>query len=814
MLGSKARWDIGEAEACTVEQFVEAFRIDPLIAKLLVLRDIRTVEQAELFLHGGRDQFHDPFLLDGMKEAVERIRLALDKGEKIRIYGDYDADGISSTSLMVHLLRHLHAHFDTYIPHRVREGYGLNRKAIELAKEQGVSLLITVDTGISAVEEVAYIQQLGMDVIVTDHHEPPEALPQALAVINPKKTGCLYPFKQLAGVGVAFKLAHALLGRLPEELFEMAAIGTVADLMPLVDENRLLVKFGLERMQASSYVGIKALLGVAGLERKEVTSGHIGFALAPRINASGRLECADDAVRLLTTGSEQEAEQIARELDALNMERQRIVEEMTKEAMMLAEQQKEQGLDKVIVIAREEWNVGVIGIVASKLVERFYRPAIVLSIDPGTGMAKGSARSIAGFDMYQALARCKEWLDHFGGHQAAAGMSLHRSDLDAFARRLNELAASWLTEEDLIPLMRADAECRFSEVPVSLIEQLEQLAPFGMGNPTPKIVFTGLQIEDIRTMGKEKQHLKLALTQAQDEVSVSLEAVGFGKGALAELIAPTAKVDAVGELSINEWNGNRKPQLTLQDLRISHLQLFDWRGISKPDNKLASLEAALAANLRGVSAQAPGIVLFSEADLKASSLHKASPGGYSLWVLDRSGTLRASNSFAESTSFSQLSDVVLYSLPQKLQHLQSVLEQAVSMGRCYALFTDLGPDQGNGMPSRDSFKMVYGVVKQQGGWDLANKSGVSGFSRRSGLSTAMIEFMLRVFEELGFIERIGTVYKQNPSPAKRELSSSRLYQERLSRMDVEQICIYSSARELEQWIIPHTKSTLKLEEIV
>jgi single-stranded-DNA-specific exonuclease len=284
----------------------------------------------------------------------------------------------------VHVLRGLQARYDTYIPHRVREGYGLNRNAIDLAKDQGVSLLITVDTGISAWEEVQYIRELGMDVIVTDHHEPPDRLPDALAVINPKKPGCPYPFKHLAGVGVALKLAHGLLGRLPEELLELAAIGTVADLMPLVGENRLIVKLGLERMQSSAFVGIRALLGVAGIERKEVTATHIGFALAPRINASGRLECADDALKLLTTNDHEEAERIAHELDDLNKERQRLVEEMTVEALQMAEEQRAKGLDKVIVVAKEEWNVGVVGIVASKIVDAFYRPALVLSVDPQT----------------------------------------------------------------------------------------------------------------------------------------------------------------------------------------------------------------------------------------------------------------------------------------------------------------------------------------------------------------------------------------------------------------------------------------------
>ncbi|MFC5447217.1 single-stranded-DNA-specific exonuclease RecJ [Paenibacillus aestuarii] len=815
MLSPKARWSIGQADETLVETFVRDLQLDPLVAKMLVLRDIHTVHEAEQFLQGGADQFHDPFLLDGMQPAVERIRQALERGEHIRIYGDYDADGVSSTSLMAHLLRGLGARFDTYIPHRIREGYGLNLGAIELAKEQGASLIITVDTGISAVKEVQYIQELGMDVIVTDHHEPPEVLPDALAVINPKKPGCPYPFKHLAGVGVALKLAHALLGRLPEELLEFAALGTVADLMPLTGENRLIVKQGLIRMQSSAYPGFRALIGVAGIERKEVTAGHIGFSLAPRINASGRLECADDAVRLLTTTDEQEADQIAFELDMLNKERQRIVEEMAKEAMELAELQIAKGLDKVIVVAKEEWNVGVVGIVASKIVEKYYRPTLVMSIDPQTGMAKGSARSIAGFDLYKALTECKAWLDHYGGHQAAAGMSLDRSHLEAFTLKLNELAAMTLTAEDYIPLLKADAACSLSEVPISCIEQLEKLAPFGMGNPAPRFVFTDLSLNEVRTMGKEKQHLKLALTQALNEVSCTVEAVGFGRGGLAGLIAPASRLDVLGELSINEWNGVRKPQIMMQDLRINHVQLFDWRGAPQLQIKLAALKEALAAGTAGASRE-PAIVLFHDADDRpfastALQLGEAQP----YWILQESGELLPGNPSAHRLDFAAMTDIVLYTVPRNLAALQCILRLAAGMMRCYTVFTDLGTGSDTTMPSRDMFKLLYGTLQKEGSLNLQDTRLMQAWSRRSGLSPAMIQFIISVFEELGFIERLGAVVKLQAAPAKRDLTTSRKYQDRLQLQEVESVVMYSSAKELEQWITSQIKPQNQvMEEIV
>jgi single-stranded-DNA-specific exonuclease len=798
-----------------VETFARELQIDPLVARLLVLRDIRTVPDAEQFLHGGVHYYFDPYLLDGMLPAVERIRKALQNDEFIRVYGDYDADGVSSTSLMAHLLKGLGACFDTYIPHRIREGYGLNRSAIELAKEQGVKLLITVDTGISAVQEIAYCQELGLDIIVTDHHEPPEILPQALAVINPKKPGCPYPYKHLAGVGVAFKLAHALLDRLPEELLEFAALGTVADLMPLTGENRLIVKQGLQRMQDSSYAGFRSLIGVSGIENKEVTASHIGFSLAPRINASGRLEAADIAVKLLTTSDEKEAEQIAFELDMLNKERQLIVEDMVKEAFVLAEQQQAMGLDKVIVVAKEQWNVGVVGIVASKIVEKFYRPTLVLSIDPQTGMAKGSARSIAGFDLHKALTACEEMLDHYGGHQAAAGMSLNSSHMEAFTHKLNDLAAAALTEQDFIPLLKADAACSLADVPIASIEQLEKLAPFGMGNPAPRFMFTDLSLDDIRTMGKEKQHLKLALSQMKEEVSCSVEAVGFGKGSLAGLIAPAAKVDVLGELSINEWNGVRKPQIMMQDFRITHMQLFDWRGSGQLRTKLSVLQNTIAAG-NGNRTLTPAIVLFDEAD-SALFTSTAFQLGDSVpyWVVQDNEQLRPGNESARQLEFANMQDIILYTIPRSVASLQSVIHQASGMMRCYPVFAELGPDSGSTLPSRDMFKMLYGTLQKEGSLNVQDVRLMTSFSKRSGLSPAMIQFILSVFEELGFVEKQGGFVKLHASPAKRDLTASRLYQHRLHRQEVESIVMYSSAKELEEWIADQIKKENHiLEEII
>ncbi|MGO4546164.1 single-stranded-DNA-specific exonuclease RecJ [Paenibacillus sp. 2TAB23] len=573
MIQRKTRWALAPWSVTDEEnakKLASHLSLPPLVAKLLVKRGFDELGTAERFLRGGVEHFHDPYLLRGMKEAVERIRQAAAHNEKIRIYGDYDADGVSSTSLLVHLFRALNYEFDYYIPHRALEGYGLNKKAIKLAADEGVRLIVTVDTGISAVDEIAYAAELGIDVVVTDHHEPPEQIPNACAVVNPKQENCEYPFKGLAGVGVAFKLAHALLERPPLEWADIASLGTIADLMPLKDENRILVRYGLERLRSQPSVGFRALAEAGGIELEAITSTGVAFGMAPRINAAGRLDHAKRAVELLTTEEYDNAILAAISLDSLNKERQRVVESIVKEAEQLWQMKTAEAeaagiaSPPVIVLAGEGWNVGVIGIVASKLLERNYKPVIILGIDEQTGMCKGSARSIEGFDLHAALTACDELLDHYGGHQAAAGMSLHRDRLQELEQRLGKLASEWLSADDWIPKTAVDLMCSVNEATLETIAELSQLEPFGMGNPSPRLLFQGAELADRRTIGKDSKHLKLSLGSGRP----LLDGIGFSMGMLAEGLRPGSKVDVIGELSINEWNGQRKPQLQLHDMHF------------------------------------------------------------------------------------------------------------------------------------------------------------------------------------------------------------------------------------------------------
>ncbi|MEF2243311.1 single-stranded-DNA-specific exonuclease RecJ [Paenibacillus sp. IITD108] len=587
MIERRTRWSVAdwsneqEGLALTLSK---QLNLSLLVTRLLVKRGYSEQESASRFLSCTVEQLHDPFLLKGMEQAVNRLKKAIENNEKIRIYGDYDADGVTSTSLLIRLFASLNCRFDYYIPHREKEGYGLNRGAIEQAVQDGIDLMVTVDTGISAADEIDYANQLSLDVIITDHHEPPAVIPAACAVVNPKQEDCPYPFKGLAGVGVAFKLACALLGTIPREWTDLVSIGTIADLMPLTDENRVMVQMGLKQINDSAAIGIQALAKVSGLDIHVLTSTNIAFGLAPRLNAAGRLEHAGQAVELLISNRMEAALELAERLDALNKERQAIVEEIVEQAeeqwqAKLADcrrgssdQLNAQQEPGVIVLAGEGWNVGVIGIVASKLLEKYYKPVIILGIDRATGMCKGSARSIEGFDLHAALTSCEEWLDHYGGHQAAAGMSMRREHVASFAEAMSVLAYERLTEEDWIPKSAIDLACTLEEASLSTIEQLAMLEPFGAGNPSPKLMFNNIVVKDRRAIGKDAKHLKLQFGAGQQV----LDAIGFGVGHHAALLKAGHAVDVIGELSVNEWNGRRTPQLQISDIHMGSQALMKF----------------------------------------------------------------------------------------------------------------------------------------------------------------------------------------------------------------------------------------------
>jgi single-stranded-DNA-specific exonuclease len=753
MLSPKTRWSVGSPDPAYVRELTEKFGIRPLLAALLAARG-HTAEEAAFFL-SDEVTFHDPLLLTGMAEASNRIRQAIDAKEKIWIYGDYDADGVSSTSLLVRLFRMLGADFAYRIPHRVRDGYGLHTHYLEEAKRSGVTLVVTVDTGITAIEQAEAAKELGLDLIVTDHHEPPETLPDAFAVVNPKRDDCEYPFKGLAGVGVAFKLAHALLGRVPEELAAWAALGTIADVMPLVGENRAIVKLGLRQLRTTPPVGFAALFRVSGVERHEVSSNTIGFGLAPRINAAGRLETADEAVELLVGDDPVEADRIARRMDALNKERQRMVETAAAEAIELVE--RAGGPGEGIVVASEGWNPGIIGIVASRLVETYYRPTVVIAIDAESGVGKGSARAIPGFHLYDALKTCESLFEHFGGHESAAGLSIRSDRLESFAEKFRAEAASRLTEELKTPVTQVDAELDLSDITIEAIQELEKLAPFGMGHPAPKFAVRRASVKESAVIGKDKRHAKFRL----EATGKSIEAVGFGIGESVRRVATGSKLSLVGELSVNEWNGRKTPQIILKDIAVSHVQLFDWRDAASAAAFRERWEAARADDWRPAFLLGP----YDEPPAALSAWWKTVP----VYRLTASGdrAVAPANASAFDADFERATDVMLVNCPFPYERFHHILVQDIALCRTYALAMGETP-----AIDRESMKRAYVRIRELG--EASEEDWIGAIASRAGLGLEAARLAVRVFRELGFAEQGASPgsLRVAATPAKRDLSES------------------------------------------
>lgn len=792
MLHSKTKWHSPAADSDAVRELARSLSISPLLAHLLITRGITTAPESIAFMEGGDEELHNPYLLKGMEEAVPRIRRALEDGEHILVYGDYDADGVSSTALMIFLLRYLGASFDIYIPHRSNEGYGLHNHALDWAVQQGVSLIITVDTGISAYSQITYANELGIDVIVTDHHEPPEILPPAYALINPKLPDCGYPFKGLAGVGVAYKVAQALLGNdIPREWTEIVAMGTIADLMPLLGENRVLVRSGLSSMRDSRFPGIRALLEVSSVTMSTISAVNIAFGLAPRINASGRLDHAGRAVALLTAEQMEEAKQIACELDLLNKERQMVVERIVAEALNKLEQKLERdGLPPVIVLAGEGWNVGVVGIVASKLLDRYFRPVIILDIHPETGMCKGSARSIPGLDMYAALCSCSEHLDHFGGHPAAAGMSLHRDSLEAFAAGMENYASNVLTDEHFIPVMAADAEVSISDLTLQSADELDRLAPFGMSNPVPRFILRGATVKETRTMGQGDKHLKVMLQQGND----SIEAVAFGKGNLAGLLPPGTAIDVLAELSINEWRGSRKPQLMLQDLAVQQVQLFDLRGSTDAVKQAQQIRDVLHP-YSGSEPYRAAAVLRKEQLPEQNQLK-----GISLWVYDKEAGIAAVDPEAAEHMNGRTSLLCLLHMPETPEQLDAVLA-AVSEADNVALLHPVTEGRERlQIPTREHFKSLYKLLASIAAQPAHEPEVLLRLQRQSNLSLRMLAMMLDVFEELDFIERKQGLVSFVTKPSAKSLTASQHFVRLGQLAEMEQYFMESTPSELQEWM--------------
>ena len=505
------RWIESPVDAESVSRLEREVKVSPLIARLLVQRGLDEPAAAQAFLQPNLNQLHSPQLMAGMGDAVERLRRALDQHEKILIYGDYDVDGTMAVVVLLTTLRMLGAEVEAYVPHRLTDGYGMRVPVVEEAAAKGFRVVVSVDTGIREHEVLARARELGVDCIVTDHHLPDGHLPPACAILNPRRPDCAYPEKSLAGVGVAFKLAQALLGermteRLLTSFLKVVAIGTIADVVPLLGENRVIARFGLEALRQPAQSGLAALMELAGLTGKPISAGDVGFRIGPRLNAAGRMENARDVIDLFTLPDPARTREIAERLDRLNRERQRVEEEILR--AILTELEQRAGVDDLytLVLAGESWHRGVIGIVAQRVAERYRRPTLVIGIEDGVGV--GSGRSIKGFHLLDALTSVADLFQRFGGHAQAAGFAIAKEHIPELIRRFEVHARSVLTAADLEPVLRVDAAINLAEVDWPLYEQIIQLEPFGMGNPTPVFGASGVTLLSPPRILQEK-HLKL-----------------------------------------------------------------------------------------------------------------------------------------------------------------------------------------------------------------------------------------------------------------------------------------------------------------
>ena len=600
-MNKEKKWIIksDESETCidSIKKLSEELNVEPIIARLLYNRGYRTPYEAKAFLNSENEFFFDPFLLDDIEKAVRRIKKAIDAKEKITVYGDYDVDGVTSVCTMCLYLRSKGGIVDYYIPNRSGEGYGVSCSAIENLHKNGTTLIVTVDTGITANEEVEYASALGVDIVVTDHHECRDVLPSAAAVVNPHRPDSKYPFCELAGVGVVFKVICAYeisvensapqsaVMKICRDYADLIAIGTIADVMPIKYENRLIVKGGLNIIENRPRIGLKALFDVISeradyksnsskrnKKRTKITSGYIGYTIAPRLNAAGRIRSASLAAELFLTEDEEYAQTLAFELCEANLERQNEENSIMQQAYAKIEEEHDFAHDKVIVLAADDWHHGVIGIVASRITEKYGLPCILLSFDgcdpdmhSDNDIAKGSGRSIKGMNLVDALVNCKEHLVKYGGHELAAGLSVTRGQLEHFKRQINAYANEKLDEDATVPTFEADCEIEFSDITLDVAEKIQQLEPFGVGNPVPVFVLRSAVVVECVPMSGGK-HTRITLANGKNRTYTAI----FFSRSLSQLdLYVGDTVDVMFNLDINVWADRKNVQLILKDIRLS-----------------------------------------------------------------------------------------------------------------------------------------------------------------------------------------------------------------------------------------------------
>ncbi len=755
MIKSKYNWNLNNPTEYITDDIVKRLKLSPIIKKILESKHIVDEEGIQQTLNGVEID-HETSLLSDIDKTVERINQAIDKNERILVYGDYDADGVTSTTILVHTLQKLGAQVGWYIPNRFTEGYGPNEMAFQNAYDEGVSLIITVDNGIQGHNEIKMVQDLGVDVIVTDHHEIGRTLPEAYAIVHPMHPEFDYPFKYLCGAGVAYKLAQTLLDNVPNYFKAYAAIGTIADLVSLTDENRSIVQNGLRVMNESCPIAIKALLNQASFN-DEISEETIGFIIGPRLNAVGRLEDASLAAELLMSDSPEEAEFLAEQVEHFNQERKDIVASITEEALAMAEDYVKQG-HQFLLLAKEDWHEGVLGIVASKIVETYSLPTLILNIDYEQNHAKGSARSIEQVSMFEILSAHQDLISKFGGHHMAAGMTMDIDNIDELRTGLNDWMARLSETTSLEPSKNVDVLLDESDITIKNIRDIQKLRPFGTDFTSPLFEIRDIAIKSLKAIGKEQNHLKMTLGES------NLVSLFWQNGAYASQLEIDQPVNLIGNLQINEWNGNQTPQFMVQDIAMDTLQILDYRSKSKNTDFLNNDETT------------------------------------AFMIQSKAQKLNENEFYYGETVPDHFEKMVLRDLPMTLDELKLTLQQT-QISQVYIVFQHKASIYFEGMPSKELFKKCYKALINKKEMNLANEGMM--LCEFLNIKVNILKFMLKVFLELGFINEDDGIITIATQPSKQDIESSQMYQSRLSRIEVEKLLLYDDFTHLNQWIKSH-----------
>ncbi|MEP9818847.1 single-stranded-DNA-specific exonuclease RecJ [Staphylococcus xylosus] len=752
MIKSKYTWDVNLPEYEIAEADSSDLKLTPIVKKILESKGLTNKNTINNLLNGTPDM-HDPMLMSDMDKAIERINFAIDQNQKILVYGDYDADGVTSTTILVNTLKELGAHVGWYIPNRFSEGYGPNEMAFKNAYEEGISLIITVDNGIQGHDEIQMVQDLGVDVIVTDHHEIGRTMPNAYAIVHPMHPEFDYPFKYLCGAGVAYKLAQKLLDEPPAYFLGLVAIGTVADLVSLTDENRALVQKGLEVLNDHCPASIRAVLSQAGYS-DSITEETIGFIIGPRLNAVGRLEDAGLAAELLMTDSDEEADFLAEQVEFFNQERKDIVSQITEEALAAAEIQVNQGA-KFLLLAQSDWHEGVLGIVASKIVETYSLPTLILNIDEGQDHAKGSARSIEQVSMFEILNAHTDLITKFGGHHMAAGITMPIENIDSLRNGLNDWMEQLASTTSLEPRKKVDVKIDESDITIKNIQDIQRLRPFGTDFSSPCFELEDITVNQSKAIGQESKHLKLVMGDSK------LQAIFWQHGHLVKELGEQQPINVIGTLQINEWNGFQSPQFMIQDLASNNLQILDYR------------------SKRNISS-------FEQGNNDVAYL-----------IHNKNEKLGDNYYYYGETILQQYDKYVFRDLPTSIQEIKDTLK-TMSVSQIYLVLNHEESIYFEGMPKMETFKKCFKALVTKGETNLAN-DGMQ-LCQFLNIQPSMLKFILKVFLDLEFIKEENGIIKMNSVSTKREIESSKYYQGRLNRIEVEKVLLYDDFSNLKKCI--------------